>query len=304
MEMQSGSHEPCLNRVVAVGVLDRQMLGGREQLRVAHRNPLSGASEQIVLQVPSPFGQSYALTLQLDEHTAGIAELASVQAGMPVAVHGRLLCEQRLDLRFPAVAGSLRRLGELTIAAQAFRLAEPGEQAGCDVQLRGIVQAAPRVVRHPVRHSVLLATTTLLVPEEHWRAGMRSRIVASDRIALVVPLHHPHAPRLLRPGNLVVVEGMLERVVVQLHGEDIVQAQAALDRTWQARRAAIGSTDALRELDRQHSRQRRRLGEAIRSRVVVGYVELVEGSPASLRDAQRQRPPRHQPRRGISGGSP
>jgi len=114
--------------------------------------------------------------------------------------------------------------------------------------------------------------------------------VETERVPLVVPLDHPDAPNLLRPGNEVTVEGMLERITVQLRGSEVDHAIAALDAEWNAQRAtANGSPEQFQAAERRYHGRRRALSEATRSRVVAGYVELHKGTPASPREARALR---------------
>jgi hypothetical protein len=277
--------------VIAVGTLDRQLRNGRETTRVSTRNTLQGREEQILLQLPSPFGQVYGLPLRLDGPVEGAELLERAQVGAPLLVAGRLEWAQRTDARYavtPEERG--RSVGELTFRISAVREPAPADEPGCDVWLTGVVLSPARVMRHPYKRSVLLAQTTLRVSVERQRRGTRACLVETERVPVVVPLDHPQAPNLLRPGNSVVVEGMLERVVVELHGTDVDRAVAALDAEWQAQRAALESRPEERRVaERRFARRRRSLVEAVRSRVVAGYVELLTGAPASPREARALR---------------
>jgi hypothetical protein len=277
------------NQVVAVGTLDRQSRYGRETTRIDTRNELRGHEQQVVIQVPSPFGQVFALPLRLDGMVEGAGLLEQARVGAPLLAAGRLEWRQRAERR-DTHAGVSAPTGELTFRVSAVRLPSAEEQPGCDVWLVGTVISPARVVRHPQRRSLTLAQTTLHVTVERGRRGSRARIVETERVPVVVPLGHPDAPNLLRPGNQVIVEGMLERVLVQRRGPEVDQALAALDAEWHALRESLAShSDELRAAERRYNGRRRALAEAIHSRVVAGYIELVCGSPATLREAQRLR---------------
>jgi hypothetical protein len=279
------------NQVLAVGALDLQIQRGRQQTRINSRNALRGHEEQIALQVRSPFGQVYALPVQLDTTTEGAELLAHQPVGAPLAISGSLKWSRRADMRYAVAPGERgRQVNELVFRALAVRAATAEDEPGCDVWVSGIVQSPPKVVRHPHKPSVLLAQTALKVSVEQRRNNSRATLVETERVPLVVPLDHPDAPKLLRPGNQVVVEGMLERVALTLRGPDVDRAVAAAEAEWQARRPALEShPDALRAAERQHARHLQGLGEAVRNRVVAGYVELITGTPMSLREAQELR---------------
>ena len=51
---------------------------------------------------------------------------------------------------------------------------------------------------------------------ERSRRGSRARITEPANVAVPIPVDHPEAPNLLRQGNQVVIEGMLERYIVPL----------------------------------------------------------------------------------------
>jgi hypothetical protein len=124
-------------------------------------------------------------------------------------------------------------------------------------------------------------------------------------VAVAIPVDHPEAPNLLRQGNKVVIEGMLERYVVPLKGVEVDRAVAALDQAWAEEEAGLNTPQARRDAERRYSRQRRRLQETTRTRVVAGYVELLTGAPASLDEAQELRAEsqrrRRDDRRGRQG---
>jgi hypothetical protein len=277
------------NTATVVGSLELQTIRGHERVRVFRRNELQGSADQIVLQVPSPFGHSYALPLELGRCVTGIDLMNKVSSGTRLAVSGRLHWEQWIDTRFALDGEPNRRTSDLVFHVEAIRIASGQEEPGCDVQLSGVIRSAPRMMRHPYRPGVLLAVTTLHVPIEQQRAATRSRMMTIEQVPIVVPLQHPDAPSLLRPGNRVAVEGMLERIVIDLHGPDVDRAIAGLDAAWASHQTAITDRDTFRQAERRHLYERRKLAQATRSRVVVGYVDLIEGTPASPREAQALR---------------
>lgn len=62
-EPSSGSGSQSLNHVVAVGRLDAQRYCGKQISQIGYRNEMHGKAARITLQVPSPFGRTYALPL-------------------------------------------------------------------------------------------------------------------------------------------------------------------------------------------------------------------------------------------------
>jgi hypothetical protein len=193
-----------------------------------------------------------------------------------------------------------RRSSELIVRTRSLRRADEDDQAGCDVWLEGAVLTTPRILRHPER-PVLIAATTVRVTIERTRVGSRARISEPANVAVAIPIEHTDAPNLLRPGNQVVIEGMLERYLVPRSGVEVERAVAALDDAWQQESDGL-SGQALRDAERRYARQRRRLQETTRTRVVAGYVELVSGTPASLDEAQELRDASQQNRRNDRRG--
>ncbi|MFO7167889.1 MAG: hypothetical protein DIU80_007645 [Chloroflexota bacterium] len=305
MTSQPAPSDQITNQVIAVGTLDRQWRNGRESTRIASRNALHGHEEQIVIQVPSPFGRVYALPLRLDGTSAGSALLEQAQIGTRLRVTGRLVWSQRSPARHAGTERTSQPTGELAFCVSAVGEPTPDDEPGCDVWLSGVVIGPARVVRHPQKRALLLAQTALRVSVERQRRGSRARLVETERVPVVVPLDHPDAPNLLRPGNEVRLEGMLERVLVTRRGPEVDQALAALDAEWHAQRAGLeGQAEALRAAERRYLGRRRSLTEVVHSRVVAGYVELISGAPATLREVQAMRQASLRSRSGHSEQPP
>lgn len=286
MEEQPSQTDFPANQILVIGTLDRQIVRGRELTRRIRRNDLNGYEEQLILQVVSPFGYSYALSLTLDERVRGLDLLARAGVGDRLAVGGRLAWEQQIDWRFPIDSVQIQHANDLVIRVGSIRPAKPYEEPGSIVRLHGIVAATSRIGRHPQHARRLLALTALDVPGNDGMAGTRMRELSSERVPLGIPLSHSHTPNLLRPGNRVIVEGMLDRYLVDLHGEEVEEAQRALDREWEQRRALIDDPAERLAGERRHQSRRRRMGQTARSRVIAGYVELREGQPATTEEAR------------------
>ncbi|NNJ12921.1 hypothetical protein EKD04_021570 [Chloroflexales bacterium ZM16-3] len=297
---------PRINQVRIVGTLDTQTIsrrdaaslpgvipaagrGERPRATVTRRfNAVQGSEQRAVLQVASPFGTPFQITLHLEASVAGCALLESSPPGTILAATGELEWVQITDPRYAVdIDDRGRRSSELIVRAHTVELAGDDDQPGYDVWLEGSVLTTPRILRHPDR-PVLIAATTVRVTIEHTRPGSRARITEPANVAVAIPVDHPDAPNLLRPGNQVIIEGMLERYLVPLRGVEIERAVAALDAGWQQEQAGL-SAQAQRDAARRYARQRRRLQETTRTRVVAGYVELVSGTPASLDEAQELR---------------
>lgn len=297
---------PRINQVRIVGTLDTQTISRRDaailpgvvpatsrnerpRATVTRRfNAVQGSEQRAVLQVTSPFGTPFQITLHLEASIEGSELLESSPPGTLLMVTGELEWLQITDLRYAVTPDERgRRKSELIVRARTVALASAEDTAGCDVWLEGSVLTTPRILRHPDR-PVLIAATTVRVTIERTRPGSRARITESANVAVAIPVDHPDAPNLLRPGNHVVIEGMLERYLVPLRGAEVDRAVAALDHRWQQEMNTL-SGQTQRDAERRYIRQRRQLQEIIRTRVVAGYVELRTGSPASLDEAQALR---------------
>ena len=252
-------------------------------------NEVQGSVTCVLLQVCSPFGKPFQITLHLEGQATGCELLERTAPGTLLAIEGELEWVQTTDPRYTAATGERgRRASELIVRAHAIDLATTEDKPGCDVWLEGNVLTTSRLLRHPAR-PIMIAVTTVRVNVERTRRGSRACLSEPANVAVAIPIEHPEAPNLMRPGNRVVVEGMLERYVVPLHGAEVEQAVAALDTTWFNERILLGDPQELQKAERRYLRQRRRLQETVRTRVIAGYVELITGTPATLEEAQQLR---------------
>ncbi|NCC31603.1 MAG: hypothetical protein EOM24_06190, partial [Chloroflexia bacterium] len=304
--MTSQPTERSLNHVRIVGTLDTQTISRREAATrpdvvasspgerpratlVQRINDVQGTEQRAVLQVPSPFGKPFQITLHLEGNVAGSELLTDAAPGTLLAAEGELEWVQTTDPRYALdLTERGRRASELHFRARSLALATPDDEPGCDVWLTGTVLTTTRILRHPDR-PVRIAVTTVRVVVERTRRHSRARLSEPANVAIAIPLDHPDAPNLMRAGNEVCIEGMLERYLVPLRGVEVDRAVAALDASWTDEQAAARSPQALRDAERRYARQRRRLQETTRTRVIAGYVALTAGSPASVAEAQALR---------------
>lgn len=278
-----------INTVRAVGTLDvqRPRRWGEEITVAPVWNAVRGLERSAALQVRSPFGTPFQLPLRLDDLVAG-RELLEGERGMPLHVEGTLEWLQREDPRYatgPTERG--RRVVEVQFRPQQIRLATDEDEPGCDVWLEGVVRRDARRYLHPDRR-VPITVVSLLVQVERTRRNSLARLIEQIEIQVAIPSEHPDMPRLIRRGNRVAVEGMLERVVVPLRRDDpqVGRAVAALDERWTAQQ---GEKQASRVDEQRYARQRQRLQQTLLTRVIAGYVSLIEGEPATLEEAQALR---------------
>jgi hypothetical protein len=147
-------------------------------------------------------------------------------------------------------------------------------------------------------------------------------------VRIATPTTHEHAELLFRPGNRVRVEGAVDCVLEAQGGAEIeakrqelregyAREPDALPERWQHEQAAwrqraqgqnatrqevqgkgrhrqrrppaVTLAMAQRNLERRHRRELQRIGFAPHVQVMVGFVELIEGTPATLDESQKLR---------------
>jgi hypothetical protein len=248
--------------------------------------------------VLSPFGVPFRLPIELRGAVAGRELLETVASGTLLVVEGDLEWQISVDPRYALDATERgRRSSEVQFRARAIRLANETDEPGCDAYLTGTVLTPARILRHPDR-PIRIAATTVQVQAEHTRAHSRARIAERANVAVVVPIDHPHAEQLLRPGNQVLIEGMLERVQVPLNGTDVDRVIAALEQRWAEDQERLAlKPGELRAASQAYRKQRQRLMTASRTRIVAGYIELIAGTPATIAEALELRRERQRERR-------
>ena len=181
---------------------------------------------------------------------------------------------------------------------------------------------------HPELPNIQFATTILDVTLRRPPAFPGSRAVLTEqaRVRVAIPTTHEHAELLFRPGNRVRVEGAVDCVLEAQGGAEIeakrdelregyARELDALPERWQQEQAAwrqraqgrdaarqegqgrgrdrrppaVTLELAQRDMERRHRHELQRIGFAPRVQVMVGYVELIEGTPATLDESQELR---------------
>jgi hypothetical protein len=223
---------PRIDQITLVGTLETQKRYDKDVLIITRYNNLQGRDDQISVQVLSPYGTPFRQIVHLEGPVIGRELLDDAIPGMLLAIDGVLEWTLTTDTRYalsPIERG--RQFSEITIRAQAIRLATSEDESGGDVWLQGRVLTPIRTLRH-MEKPIRIATTTLQIMPTYTRKSSRARMLARANVPITIPLDHPDAEALFRPGNVVVVEGMLERVTVLINGQDVERAVAALDSAW------------------------------------------------------------------------
>ena len=284
------------NAVRIVGTIDAQRIGRREETTITQSwNGVQGIDHRMMVQVRSPFGTPFQLPLSFDRLEQGQELLAESLAGTPLCAEGTIEWLQREDSRYATdLTTRGRRITETIVRVKRVLPITPEDEPGCDVWLEGSGRRSVRRYLHPDRR-VPIAVVSLDVLVERTRRLSMARLVEQVEVQVAIPVDHPDLPNLMRLGNRVAVEGMLERIVVPLRNDDpqVQAAVTALDQRWQAQ---TGQQPPNRDEQRRYSRQRQRLQQTIVTRVVAGYVGLLAGTPATLEEATALRTERQRQR--------
>jgi hypothetical protein len=177
-----------------------------------------------------------------------------------------------------------------------------------------------------IQFAITILDVTLRRPSAF--PGSRAVLTEQARVRIAIPTTHEHAELLFQPGNKVRVEGAVDCVLeaqggaeVEAKRDELREGYAreldALPERWQqeqtawreraqgrdaARQEGKGNGRgnrgrppaatlelAQRDLERRQRRELQRIGFAPRVQVMVGYVELLEGTPATLDESQELR---------------
>ena len=300
------------NKVVIVGVLDtvRQRVRDEErrgEARVVYktiaqgRTPLRGMVDRFNMQLVSPFGEPFALPLELAPGVTGSELLHQATAGQVLVVEGELRQRTSVDSRYARSAQDPgRQVQELKLRVTNVRTPQPEEPITSAVWLEGTVIEPPRLVRHSEDRSIQLAMTVVEVAQDGSAAvypGSRFGFKRQVRVQVGIPVAFEHAALLFKPGNQVRIEGQMDCMIFTQGGEVVNQTVARLDAEFaQREQQGFKSGQQRNETVRAYRRQRQQLLEAARPFVMVGYVDALTdeagqslAEPISLDEALERR---------------
>ncbi len=280
--MNQPEHSPPANRVAIIGALTHQVRRGVSIPVLNRRNDVAGFELSVLVQVPAPFGGTQALAVEVYDHIPGAGLLAQMPDG------GMLAIDAHLEWRRPAISDEdPSPRGELLVCADAIRQPDAGEQPGCDIWLAGIVSPELHFNSHRQRGNISLAHTTVAITFTIARTGRYTLLTQSMRVPVVVPVEHPHAALLLRGGNRVAVEGLIERFLAPRDKPGVARELALADAWWEIERTRLTAESGNLEQGLQrYQRRRRAAGNITRTRVIAGAVSLLEGAPRPLSEAR------------------
>ena len=300
------------NKVVIVGVLDtvRQRVRDEErrgEARVVYttiaegRTPLRGAVDRFNVQLVSPFGEPFALPLELAPGVTGSELLHQATAGQVLVVEGELRQRTSVDSRYARNAQDPgRQVQELKLRVTNVRTPLPDEPITSAIWLEGTVTEPPRLVRHSEDRSVQLAMTVIEVAQDGSAAvypGSRFGFKRQVRVQVGVPVAFEQAALLFKPANQVRIEGQMDCMIFTQGGEVVNQTVARLDAEFAQREQQGFKSDQQRnEAVRAYRRRRQQLLSAARPFVMVGYVDALTdeagqslAEPISLDEALERR---------------
>lgn len=264
---EASSTGTSVYHATAIGILDIPPAGRQNPFR------------RLQLRMSGPLGGDFSLPIRVTRAIPGHELLDSAQHG------ARLLVEGRLEWN----TSSHETILSPMLMAEAVRTVTPNDEDGCDIWVCGEVIGPARIGRHPLRSSIPLAHVTLRVQVSRTRTGSRATITETVRIPIVIPLNHPGTPALLRPGNRVVIDGMLEQALLPRRGPAVEQEIADLEERAKQRVTWTMTPEEIRAAERDHARRRWEATHTVIYRVVAGYTELLSGAPATIREARQMR---------------
>ena len=294
--MTTPTNSDKINKFRMVAALDtqtgrRDRDSGKRERTVIRRNynQERGQDEAIRAQAVSPFDQTYSIELSLAPTLVGRDLLTTENIGKLLVYEGELLLESDTDRRYAqTVLDEGRRIRTITLKATHVSMATEDDQIGCDVWLQGRIAQPPRFLVHPQVPNVRVAATTLLVQTFEGRPNTRAFMTKTAEISIATPLDHPHIGSVLLVGNEVMIEGMLEIVTVRAGGDVVTKTLSTLEEQWDSRQGELGQ---MKDKDRftaetQFRRDYQSRATERRTRVVVGFAELLEGRTVEAREAQ------------------
>jgi len=292
MEQHEGTNDVLI--VGALGVISRR--DGKDVKVVASgRNEFGAEISRLLVVIDDGIDAPYELPIELVRgmylmHLDG----QNLERGSRVMLRGRLGRRGRFDRRYidwrdPAHVG--RHYEELTVLVDAIRLAQPEEVDGSLVRLRGRVvdpPAFPRGQPGRYRHVAGAIEVTELRPSR--MPGSRAQESVETLVPVEMSLATPNADGLLRRNNIVALEGRLERYRANMDADHdavkplLQQLQADVDLM-----QAQPHDGTRRDAERRLASRKLNILHPYRTRVRVGYVELLEGKPCSPEEAVRLR---------------
>jgi len=280
--------------VVGAVQLPQDGKGKHRDLR-ASQGAFRTRTTRLLLHVAEEDGTAYGLNVDVPSHTAEREQLlARLKHGERVRVRGTLRTEPTFDLRFATDENPAGRpTRQMAVVVEQIELADADAVDGTWLKLTGRTSAVADIRDHEYGNDDQVGRTFVVVEwsEPSQRPGSRITHTRSDRIPLDVPLALDGSTKALRGGNLITIEGQLEPFQRYIDPQRNSAVNSYLT-SFNDRRHAAYAALSPQERQRQERRDRRTL-QNIRYeqsiRVRAGYVELHDGQPMSVEEAQKAR---------------
>jgi hypothetical protein len=280
--------------VVGAVQLPQDGKGKHRDLR-ASQGAFRTRTTRLLLHIAEEDGTAYGLNVDVPSHTAEREHLlARLKHGERVRVGGTLRTEPTFDLRFATDENPAGRpTRQMAVVVEQIELADADAIDGTWLRMTGRTSAVADIRDHEYGNDDHVGRTFVVVEwsEPSQRPGSRITHTRSDRIPLDVPLALPGSTKALRAGNLITIEGQLEPFQRYIDPQRNSAVNSYLT-SFNDRRHAAYATLSPQERQRQERRDRRTL-QHIRYeqsiRVRAGYVELHDGQPMSVEEAQKAR---------------
>jgi hypothetical protein len=280
--MSSNDH----NTIIIIGTLGMQ---GRDRVMNVVRQGDRAILEKFMLQTVTAFGQPCALEIEVSPATPGCDLIVRANVGKPIAIEGELRRRAELDRRYAvAEQDPGARMLRYRIHVHAIRQPQADEPITTFARLTGTVSTEPIFQNHRSLADTEIARVSVQVscPRPSAYPGSRAIINELTEISVTIPISHEDAPKLLRPGNVVEIEGSLDSVMVpQTRNQAAAAKLRQLDTAWAGRRENLSAKEYKNAL-RDYRRERARYAEVQALSVVAGYVVALAGMPRGVEEAR------------------
>lgn len=295
------------NKAIVFGIVDSRWQNMKDRKKGLppeaavrrFRNPALGETYQVQLQLASPYGNSFGLSVEVNAGVAGAEHLTVVRPGDVLVLEGHLVRTEAVDDRFASygeeeiVDGIHYRDVSFKVSSLRPREEKDPASAGSSVWVEGLVMEPPALFRHPQHPEILFARMRLRAktPLQIGDSALFPVLEQTCEMTVIVPTEHEDAGYLYRRGNQVRIRGVLERLPLRQGGAEVRNRLGELDAAWRVKQSELqGDARALRAEGQQHLRERGRLERSPRTMVLAAEVQPLAGAePLDLDAAQRER---------------
>lgn len=295
------------NKAIVFGIVDARWQNAKDRKKGLppeaairrFRNPALGETYTVKLQLASPYGNSFALSVEVNAGVAGAEHLTAARPGDVLVLEGHLVRTEAVDDRFASYGeeelsdGIHYRDVSFKVSSLRPRAEKDPASAGSSVWVEGTVVEPPAIFRHPQHPEILFARMRLRAktPLQTGDSALFPVLEQTCEMTVIVPTENEDAGYLYRRGNQVRIRGVLERLPLRQGGTEVRDRLGELDAAWRAKQAELqGDARALRAEGQQHLRERERLERSPRTMVLAAEVQPLNGAePLDLEAARKER---------------